>query len=1498
MNLTKNGMFQRVRETLPPRIVLHVGMTKAGSTAIQNTLDKNYDDLLRQNILFPRSVFTRPNPYSQDGTPGHVQLIRDVVGGDLETFEHELLSVASNVETLVLSAENIFLDIDAATRNALAGLFEGKTVEIVCLLREQVGWCASRYYESVAKGYRRETRIFEDFVDHLIVEGKLDYYERLNDLAAAIGANRIVAADYDALKANGSVVPWFLQVVGLKNASLIKGADQLSNVSQAFPEVIEAHRRINGLIGVFSDDQRFAWTARMQEIATAALQLRGLPVSHIKPTSAVRGRILDACEKSNQKLSETYLKGAPFGPGLGSLEPPPPPLNEEFVNELVATGINLLSGPAKAQRTAYKAQKAELSKVKAKLKQQEAAAIKRQASLAARDAMLALREAEAHREAGRADATTEALVAAHIERADAEQRAREYATKLADMNAQLTARETALALREEEARREAERADAAAEALGAAHANRADAEQRARTTTNQLTTIERTLEQTRKESDLLRMEMDNIRAELGTLRTSTSWRLTAPLRAISAVVELQRLREKVSTLKFSGLNPIRALRHHHRVKDTTRTLSGSPFFDADWYLRRYPDLVDWRGNPVEHYVRYGAKEGRDPSPHFSAAWYIEAYPDVAENGANPLEHYIKYGKSEKRQKRGVQSVARAVEKHGSVLAVCKKFAARQLISGSEGSHKAQASLRRAESKAEEWRIRSLRDRMLTLGFEERAQNELARYAKDTRHPNLMRLAAWELASWRLSKGAQDDVSIALKFLSIAKDGEIDLDTLRRIAIMEAEALDLQGSTAEAANVLKRELEITPHADLYLGLANFAEHADERLRAVNQALALNNLEAVECCAQSGRLFDALQVRPLHPISEAMPLLSVIMPAYNAEHTIRTAVASIRAQTWTNFELLIVDDCSPDQTAEVVRQLAEQDSRIRVLHTPVNSGPYVARNIALREARGDLVTCHDADDWSHPRKLELQARDILDSPKIIANQAVQARANDDLIFSRRGNPGLYCFSNISSFMFRRDPVLERIGYWDSVRFMGDGEFKRRLELAFNARSTKTLEKAFTSFQRQSSTSLTEDERIGYPGYLKGARKEYFDASTQHHQAAESLRYDFPQVVRPFAVPRCMLPDSNEATGRRHFDVIIASDFRLAGGSTLSSLEEIQAQARGGLRCGLVQMCRYDMRTGKRRMNSKVRKLVNDGYAEVVVYGESVTCDLLIIRYPPVLHEFQSTIPHIDAANIRVIVNQPPMSDYGPNAVLRYNIPQCAKHLRAFFGKDGIWHPIGPAVREALHEHHCDQLDAIQLSPNDWVNIVDLGEWRRPARPAQGTRPRIGRHARDHEMKWPADKETLLTAYPASDKYEVYIMGGASVPERLLGSLPSNWRVVPFDGIPVREYLAELDVFVYYTNTAWVESFGRVIIEAMACGVPVILPPTYRPLFEDAALYAEPHGIENLIDQLIADPAFYESRVRHAWDYVDRRFGYGMHLERVRDTINSEVSTGIAATGKASA
>ena len=100
------------------------------------------------------------------------------------------------------------------------------------------------------------------------------------------------------------------------------------------------------------------------------------------------------------------------------------------------------------------------------------------------------------------------------------------------------------------------------------------------------------------------------------------------------------------------------------------------------------------------------------------------------------------------------------------------------------------------------------------------------------------------------------------------------------------------------------------------------------------------------------------------------VSVVMPAYNAEKYIKAAVQSVLNQTWTEFELLVIDDGSRDSTVEIVKGLMAEDHRIRLLENPENAGVSASRNLGVQQARGEWIAFLDSDDLWREDKLERQ------------------------------------------------------------------------------------------------------------------------------------------------------------------------------------------------------------------------------------------------------------------------------------------------------------------------------------------------------------------------------------------------------------------------------------------------------------------------------------------------------------------------------------------------
>lgn len=108
-----------------------------------------------------------------------------------------------------------------------------------------------------------------------------------------------------------------------------------------------------------------------------------------------------------------------------------------------------------------------------------------------------------------------------------------------------------------------------------------------------------------------------------------------------------------------------------------------------------------------------------------------------------------------------------------------------------------------------------------------------------------------------------------------------------------------------------------------------------------------------------------------------LVSIIMPSYNSSKFIAASIESVIAQTYKNWELLITDDCSKDNTVEIVRQYVDKDERIKLFCLQENSGAGVARNNSIKQAKGRFIAFLDSDDRWKPNKLEVQIPFMLEN-----------------------------------------------------------------------------------------------------------------------------------------------------------------------------------------------------------------------------------------------------------------------------------------------------------------------------------------------------------------------------------------------------------------------------------------------------------------------------------------------------------------------------------------
>mgnify|MGYP005837404241 CR=1 FL=1 len=213
---------------------------------------------------------------------------------------------------------------------------------------------------------------------------------------------------------------------------------------------------------------------------------------------------------------------------------------------------------------------------------------------------------------------------------------------------------------------------------------------------------------------------------------------------------------------------------------------------------------------------------------------------------------------------------------------------------------------------------------------------------------------------------------------------------------------------------------------------------------------------------------------------MPVVSVVVPAYNAEKTILETIRSIQQQTFSNFELIVINDGSTDQTLEVLNTV--EDSRLKVFSYE-NGGLPVARNRGIARATGEFITFIDADDLWTPDKLELQLAALQQHPDAEVAYSWTTFIDENGEFLYAGNPVHYegnvypellvgCFISSGSNILARKQVIEEVGMFDpSLKSTEDWDCYLRLA----ARHPFALVPKYQILYRRSSGSMTSKVEV---------------------------------------------------------------------------------------------------------------------------------------------------------------------------------------------------------------------------------------------------------------------------------------------------------------------------------------------------------------------------------------------------------------------------------------
>ncbi|MGS2744286.1 glycosyltransferase [Halomonas sp. LS-001] len=523
----------------------------------------------------------------------------------------------------------------------------------------------------------------------------------------------------------------------------------------------------------------------------------------------------------------------------------------------------------------------------------------------------------------------------------------------------------------------------------------------------------------------------------------------------------------------------------------------------------------------------------DPPDDFDSQWYLSAYPDVAASGIDPWLHYQRHGRAEGRLPRRNRVVAwdHALWRGADAIMVPRL---EWLIEAADASPEERQQARWALARWWPWQ----HNWSVLPGWLSPLLVEWPVLSGDTsRAPALLAVEACTrlaLAADERTSGALFDTqynSVMYQALSALQQHDDDhADTF----LAQSNAALAQAAMAQAAPAQNDQAQLSPLNAMWAahGLATVRKASEKK------PLTLDNLAPEEAAAKSSA-------------APRTPRVSVVIPLYNAVASISTALRSLFEQRFSGapipFEIIVVDDASVDAGVAAVEALRDDcpaHIELRIIRHAANQGAYAARNTGVAASRGELITTHDSDDWSHPDKLRLQIEALNHITSAEASISWWVRATPTLLFHRwrLDNEG-WVYPNLSSLMVRRE-ALNRVGFWDDVKVNADSEFRERLEAIFGEGAIcEALPGVPLSFGRSDASSLSQHSSTHLVTQFLGVRHDYMASARRWHQAAapDGLFLAQNPTQRPFYAPPAICRELTQQAVYQHpLDMLQAAQY----------------------------------------------------------------------------------------------------------------------------------------------------------------------------------------------------------------------------------------------------------------------------------------------------------------------------------------------------------------------
>ncbi|MDX9856115.1 MAG: glycosyltransferase [Candidatus Moranbacteria bacterium] len=260
----------------------------------------------------------------------------------------------------------------------------------------------------------------------------------------------------------------------------------------------------------------------------------------------------------------------------------------------------------------------------------------------------------------------------------------------------------------------------------------------------------------------------------------------------------------------------------------------------------------------------------------------------------------------------------------------------------------------------------------------------------------------------------------------------------------------------------------------------------------------------------------------------PKVAVIMTCYNSAKYIEKSIDSILNQTYKNLELIIVDDCSTDNSIKLIEGIKKRDNRVKLIKNKFNRGTYWSKNFAILFSDADFITTQDSDDTSNASRIELQIKKLLNNNADVATcNYIRVDGKGKKILNR----GVYERVALIGTMFRKE-VFSKVGYFDSVRYAADAEMNERIVRVYPKDKIVNVSKPlYIALDRAESLTRSESKidlskkECNEGGqedlsFLSQERQDYVKNYRKWHNNTNDLYMPFPLLKRKFDASKKML------------------------------------------------------------------------------------------------------------------------------------------------------------------------------------------------------------------------------------------------------------------------------------------------------------------------------------------------------------------------------------------